>query len=60
MIGKPKFITKEIRKELIVSNDEQMKSGKKSRNVFTIPKYKTNEHKNTALSRFTNDAKMQK
>ena len=60
VIGKPKFISKEIKKEIIANNDEQIKSGKKSRNVFTIPKYKTNDHKNTALSRFTNDAKLQK
>lgn len=37
-----------------------MKSTKNSRNQYVIPKYKTNDYKNTALVRFTKDAQLHK
>lgn len=53
-------MSKEKKKDPGLLLGDPLRSGKKSRNQFTIPKYKTNDYKNTALARFTKDAKLQK
>lgn len=60
MSGKLKFANKEKYKDHNFHLVDPMKSSKKSRNVFTIPKYKTNDCKSAGLSKPNRDLRLQK